>query len=282
MIIFSDMDGTFLASDKGIPAEHEELLCKLDQLGIPFVPCTGRSQSSLPQAVLAHPCVTHAICVNGATICTINAQGKADVLKRNLLGHERARAIYQQVCADPHGIQLEGVNIHLFADGNIYCTRLDHARIDEFSLGDTHTAQFLKTSRTPLDCEFADILNKADNIERISLYVRATDELSAYANKLEQLDPTLSFVTSMGNNLEIADKDTSKGQALVWLCNELGHDIATSYAFGDSNNDVSMLRAAGCGCAMHNADAHTKQAAGVILPFTNDEGGISRYLLSIL
>lgn len=65
-----------------------------------------------------------------------------------------------------------------------------------------------------------------------------------------------------------------KGSGLRKLCALLGIDIARVIAVGDSDNDIPMLRAAGLGVAMGNANARVKAVADWIAP-TLDEDGVA-------
>ncbi len=49
---------------------------------------------------------------------------------------------------------------------------------------------------------------------------------------------------------------TDKGEALKEIRSLLGVEAKDSWAFGDDENDLSMLRAAGTGYLMSNAAAH--------------------------
>ena len=48
-------------------------------------------------------------------------------------------------------------------------------------------------------------------------------------------------------------------------------------AFGDGSNDISLLRAAGCGVAMENAEPAVKAAADRVT-LTNDASGVAAVL----
>ena len=43
--------------------------------------------------------------------------------------------------------------------------------------------------------------------------------------------------------MEIGHKDAGKGKTLLWLLNELGISPEEAMAFGDADNDISMLTA---------------------------------------
>ena len=71
------------------------------------------------------------------------------------------------------------------------------------------------------------------------------------------------------------------GAALAWLCGHLGVDTADAVAFGDGDNDLSMIRAAGDGVAMANAIPEVLAAADHVTS-SCDEAGVAAYLEPIL
>ncbi|MFR7797774.1 MAG: HAD family hydrolase [Collinsella sp.] len=66
MIVFSDMDGTLLTSDKQMSDATWAMLDELARRGVEFVPCTGRPLSGIFEPILAHPAVHYAVCANSA------------------------------------------------------------------------------------------------------------------------------------------------------------------------------------------------------------------------
>ncbi len=81
--------------------------------------------------------------------------------------------------------------------------------------------------------------------------------------------------------LEVCPAAVNKGVGLLAVCRALGIDPAQSIAFGDSQNDIDMLRAAGMGVAMGNADADVRAAADRVT-LSNNEHGIARALAELL
>lgn len=73
--------------------------------------------------------------------------------------------------------------------------------------------------------------------------------------------------------LEITAAGCDKGAALLQLADALGIDRASTMACGDGFNDVTMLRAAGLGVAMKNAQEPAKAAAQYITA-SNAENGV--------
>lgn len=76
--------------------------------------------------------------------------------------------------------------------------------------------------------------------------------------------PELSISSSMYNNLEVNAKGADKGSALLWLADYLGIDREETMSFGDGENDIPMIQAAGIGVAMENALDTVKAAADMI------------------
>ena len=60
----------------------------------------------------------------------------------------------------------------------------------------------------------------------------------------------------------------------MWLADYLGIAPGATMAFGDGENDISMLEAAGVGVAMGNGLDIAKSAADRIT-LTNDEDGVA-------
>lgn len=71
--------------------------------------------------------------------------------------------------------------------------------------------------------------------------------------------------------VEMVPKGFHKGAGIRRVCELLGLDISDTFAFGDSVNDIGMLRDAGIGVAMGNGcDAVTELADYVTTPMIED------------
>ena len=89
------------------------------------------------------------------------------------------------------------------------------------------------------------------------------------------------MTSSVPFNIEINSARATKGRALESLCALLGIDPADTLAFGDGTNDVSLLRAAGCGVAMANASAEVRAAADRVT-LSNNESGVAAVIEEFL
>lgn len=108
------------------------------------------------------------------------------------------------------------------------------------------------------------------------------DKLVKLKEKFENSGiPGLSYMFSSPYILEILPENTDKSKAVDVFSKYLGIDKSQVIAFGDYDNDMGMIKAAGMGVAMGNATQACKECAGFVTkPVT--EGGISYALDKLL
>ena len=87
----------------------------------------------------------------------------------------------------------------------------------------------------------------------------------------------MSVVQTAPFYLEVIPRDIHKGMGLLRTCKALDIDPKYTLAFGDAENDISMLEAAGVGIAMGNA-TQTVKAAAKDVTGSNNEDGIAQWL----
>jgi len=95
------------------------------------------------------------------------------------------------------------------------------------------------------------------------------------------LPESLTVVQTAPFYLEVIPKIINKGQGIRDICQVLGITPAEVIAFGDAENDIPMLKAAGMGVAMGNATEAVKQAADMVT-LTNNEDGIAAALEKLI
>ena len=86
--------------------------------------------------------------------------------------------------------------------------------------------------------------------------------------------PEFNAVSGGMHNIEVTGKNISKASGLSWLAHKLGIRREEIIAFGDSGNDADMLRYAGIGIAMGNAEPIAIEAADYVTK-KNTENGIA-------
>ena len=95
------------------------------------------------------------------------------------------------------------------------------------------------------------------------------------------LPPELTVVQTAPFYLEVIPRRINKGQGILDICRALKLEPGEVIAFGDAENDIPMLKAAGMGVAMGNAAPPVKAAADHITA-TNNEDGIAAALEVLL
>lgn len=86
------------------------------------------------------------------------------------------------------------------------------------------------------------------------------------------LPEELTVVQTAAFYLEIIPRSINKGQGIVDICHTLNISPAEVVAFGDSENDIPMLRMAGMGVAMENAKPDVKAVADMVTRSNNADG----------
>lgn len=100
------------------------------------------------------------------------------------------------------------------------------------------------------------------------------DDLGVVARIREELLGwgELEITASAPVNVEISVKGITKESGVREVCRLLGIEMAQVLAVGDSENDISMLRAAGLGVAMGNAEDQVKAIADSVTASNNEDG----------
>ena len=95
------------------------------------------------------------------------------------------------------------------------------------------------------------------------------------------LPENLTVVQTAAFYLEVIPAVINKGQGIRDICGVLGICPEQVITFGDAQNDIPMLRAAGMGVAMGNATDAVKEAADMVT-LSNNEDGIAAALEKLL
>ncbi|SUP37114.1 Cof-type HAD-IIB family hydrolase [Veillonella criceti] len=88
----------------------------------------------------------------------------------------------------------------------------------------------------------------------------------------EKYGDVLEIVRSKVNFLEINCGHCTKGSTLANMVTDLGLRASEVVAFGNSQNDISMLEYAGTAVAVANAEDNVKAIAQIVCPSNEDDG----------
>ena len=93
------------------------------------------------------------------------------------------------------------------------------------------------------------------------------------AMDMEKRFPQLKFLMFAGRlGADVVEREASKAKGLLRLCQYYGTTPEDAVAFGDSMNDLEIIREAGIGVAMGNALAELKAAADYVTDRIDRDG----------
>lgn len=273
LLVFCDMDGTYLHSDKSVSQANLAIVESLDRHGCGFVPCTGRMLSGIPRELSQHPKVHYVVCSMGATIVELGATYTDGRSHRNIFegGVEKSDVMELYRRLSPYNIQFD-----VFANGHSYAERRRLDQIDRFPINPGMMG-FVRRQRIPIDIDIPTYIKQVDRIERLNIYYLNESDGDKIRAILDDM-PMFSHTSHDGCGIEVVNTNLSKGTALLWLCEYLNIPPERSMAFGDGENDIPMLEAAGIGIAVENADNVCKQHADFVTEHNNDNDGVARFL----
>ena len=158
-----------------------------------------------------------------------------------------------------------------YAEGWGYAPEDLAARIDEFTKSD-FARRIVKTLRTTVSDLSAYVTEHFDGVHKVQMFTDDKSVLAAAARAVHEVYPDYLITHALDCNLEINSPKAGKGNALQALASHLGLSMDQVMVFGDGNNDISMLKAAGCGVAMANAMPEVKAVADRVTLSCDEEG----------
>jgi Cof subfamily protein (haloacid dehalogenase superfamily) len=267
--VFVDLDDTFLAPDKSIPEANLALMDQLAERGIELVPCSGRHALGVPKEMREHPSVHYVITSNGGAIHSLDEDRDIFVCD---ISHEMVEAMYERLSPLP-------IIFDAFANDHAYSEQARKHLFDQIDVPEGLRA-YLKAGRTFVDTTIPELLPSLGPVTKLSLFFVDSVGADAIDKAVRELGG-MHYVQTSASNYEVMNEHATKGAALTWLAQHMGWDISQTVAFGDNNNDVTMLEAAGDGVAMQNGTESAKVAANHIAPPAKD-GGVAQYMQALL
>ena len=260
-----DLDGTLLDSNKEISPSSLEAVRRAQDKGIKVIIATGRH----PQAThLVHHrlgLTDQAICCNGACIYDFEA-GKP--VYSNPLQQNQIEGLY-------HLCRHYDLPIKLYTDSAI-----TYEKVDPYVV---HFQQWRKTvperfqPNLQLIDDYEALIAAHPVVWKYTLWGDQTSVMQALANEATEAF-NLSCEWWSPHGIDITRADNTKGSCLIHWAEERGIALEEIIAFGDNQNDISMLNAVGLSVAMGQADAYVQAEADLIAPGTNDSDAIAEVL----
>jgi len=125
-----------------------------------------------------------------------------------------------------------------------------------------------------------DLLALGDYPVHKLLFITDAPAIQDFQRWVQQAGLDVEATLSKPTYCEVVALGTSKAGALLVTAEHYGLTHEDIVAFGDGENDLPMIRAAGHGIAMGNAVAHVKAAAQFVTR-SNDDDGIAHALTEL-
>ena len=104
------------------------------------------------------------------------------------------------------------------------------------------------------------------------LFIGEKEDSPARIRMFSEAFPDVSFMNSKPHYIEVVSKTVDKAVAMEALINDLGLTKDECIAFGDGQNDVSMLNYVGAGYCMANASEGVKAKCRLFAPANTEDG----------
>ncbi len=258
-LLFTDLDGTLLLNDSTISDAMRDSLRRLTENGHYLVLTSGRPLPSILERIdtlgLAGLHNLYIIANNGGIIY--------DYADRKILSEKK---LSQEAVKEAVSLAVEaGIHVHSYTDSEI----VGHSDDEEMKF-------YRRRIHMPL-IETDDIAGKLAGgtykVQIISLTDHeALEKLRVKINSI--LNNLADTIFANDYYLEILPKGIDKGTAILWLTDKLAMPHSHTFAAGDAENDLGMIKAAGHGIAIKNGSEMLKKAAEIITEKDNDHDGL--------
>lgn len=264
-ILFFDIDGTLMGRSMSLTARNLEAIQVLHEKGYLMFICTGRALTSVYPAIME-----------------LGFDGY--VTSAGAIIYVGRKSIYEHYLDKPTVTSV----LHLFADQGIgftietkhalYQTKGVRTFFDEMHSKEDSMNQELKRMK--------EVKRHRANVIDFSEFHFDTPvtKITFVAKDKTKFEEIRSFFADKFNvvifsddketfcNGELIDKTCTKGDAVAFVCDYYGIDIANSIAFGDSMNDYEMLERAGVSVVAKGASEQLRDLGQYFFDDPDDDG----------
>jgi len=263
----TDLDGTLFDSKHELTPETRDALSALTDKGIKIVLATGRSRATIPDSIAEMRGVNYLMTTNGARIHVMPSD---EIIYEKFLSAEALEYIFPYF-DDPE------VMCAVFWDGAPYVEEKRYYAARDYGVPRWYSDYFFE-SRRPLK-NFVDAVNaNADRIENINFYFPDEIVQQQVFLKLQTRTDLYELSSSFPFNFELNGLGVTKGAALDLIAKREGLKPKEIIAFGDNDNDASMIEYAGIGVAVANATPLSLAAADLVTELDNNNSGVAAAL----
>jgi len=257
--IVLDLDGTLMNSNNQITKKTQELLIKIQKLGIKVIIATGRPTQGILRVIELLKLKQfggYVLSYNGGRIIDMNDNSLIfdSYLEKDMI-------------------------LDLFDQSRLFKTHL-LAYTDQFILTED-SDQYIDIESQINEIPVVRVHKFKDELKNRSVKCLMTGEPNHLINVETQLKAIyhdqLSISRSLPFFLECMPIGINKGNCLTILLNHIHMDKSEVIACGDGYNDISLIEAVGLGIAMSNGCEPLKEKAKYIT-LSNDDDGVAHVI----
>lgn len=257
-LIAIDVDGTLARSDGSISDRTCESIRRVRKTGSRIVIATGRPWLVAFDSVEKLGGADFVVCSNGAMTVELPSE---EILEDIYLPQDLPEYLVKNLRKEIPGISFA----YEFTRG----VKAENGFAERLPPG------------VPLGPPIDDVLELDPRPVRKILTWHEKYELSDFGTHIQKTVTDNVEITSSGLNFfELGPPDINKATALEKLISTLNIKKEDTWAFGDEQNDIDMLKWAGQSYAMENAENSVKEAADFVAP-SNDEDGVAVTIESV-
>lgn len=257
-----DLDGTLLTDKKELTERTRKAVSSALEQGVVVLVATGRPWLGVPEELRNFPGMRYALTSNGARIIdTLENR----VIEEHLLSPDLAKKALE-ICGKYDTLQ------EVYFDGQGYAPADKMACVEKYHKNPS-MCEYMRKTRIPVKDIFELVEKENRGLDKVQALFADMKERSQAWRELKT-DSGLELVGSLKYNIEINAAGVNKGTGLVNLGRLLGIRCEEIMACGDGDNDEVMLREAGLGVAMANAEEQVKAAADYVT-LSNEEDGVA-------
>ncbi|WP_160674582.1 Cof-type HAD-IIB family hydrolase [Clostridium sp. C8-1-8] len=263
-LICLDMDGTLLSSPSSISEENRKAILQAYEKGVKVAIATGRLFTSAKFYADLIGIKAPIVASNGAYV---REKDNEEVIYKSSLSQDQLERIYSVI-----------KKYDLLTYFNTEDTLISEIVVGENHGYKVNNKDLPEDKRIKFDegIDFKEAFKKheGDILKAICVEMEDVDKLMKAKEDLKQYSD-LEVVSSWTNNFEVMNAGTSKGTAVKRLAEMLGIKQEEVICMGDSENDLSMIKYAGLGIAMGNAEEFIKKEADYVTD-TNANSGVAK------
>ena len=269
-IYITDLDHTFLRSDLSI-SDYTKKICNSAGENFIFGIATARTYKKTAEFLEGIVVSVPMILLDGALVATVDKK----IIDTKFISKEVANTIIQigaKLGIYPFVLSLLGSEL---SEAMRYATKLNpyQQEIIKRYANDDHTSQHKELRALEQNFKIVYMAEEAILLE-LEREIKAV-----FADRLKYI---LAPEAYMGCHfLTILHKDADKANGIKSVSEVAGFDLERLTVFGDNYNDIGMFALANKAVAVANAQEGVKAKADIVLPHTNDEDGVARYLESL-